>query len=402
MLNFDTINEIPTTNKTVMLLTDLDITTDDSGNIVNDEKIRNAMQTINYLVKTGARVVIATHLGKPINETDIRFSTEPIAKYLDQRLNCEVKFCKTCIGNQSRQEIFHSEYGDVIVLENLLFYEGEKNCDINFARQLTEGINIYVNDSLEYSAHAYASVLCAPLFVKATAGIVLANEIKQLDKILDKTIINNTTTAVIGGKMANKLDLLNSLVDQVKCIAVGGLVANNFLKSLGYNIGSSSFEPDYINSTNIIFEKAKKNNCIFIIPEDVITSNTQNKELQMKKIDKIELNDVIVDIGIESVKNICDALSISENVFFYGKISANNIKNSDGETSVINKIARLTEKNQLFSVANGQDTILSIKKNNCLNKFSFIPSSSKATSQYMSNKILPGIEILKRLSKQKD
>ena len=401
MLNFDIINEIPTTSKTVMLLTDLDITIDDNGSITNDEKIRRAMPTINYLVKTGARVVIATHLGQPENETNMRFSTEPIAKYLDQRLGCEVKFCKTCIGDHSRQEIFHSEYGDVIVLENLLFHEGEKNCDINFARQLTEGVNIYVNDSLEYSAHTYASVLCAPLFAKATAGIVLANEIKQLDKILDKTT-NDTTTAVIGGKMTNKLDLLNNLVSQVKCVAVGGLVANNFLKSLGYNIGNSNFESDCINSTNIILEKAKKNNCIFIIPEDVIISNIQNKELQMKKIDKVEQNDIIVDIGKESVKNICNALSISENVFFYGKISANNVKNSDGEVSVVNKIAKLTEKKQLFSVANGQDTILSIQKNNCLDKFSFIPSSSKATLQYMSNKILPGIEILKRLSKQKN
>ena len=401
MLNFDIINDIPTTNKTVMLLTDLDGAINDDGSVLNDEKIRRVMLTINYLVKTGARVVIATHLGKPINETDIRFSTKPIVNFLDQRLNCKVNFCKTCIGDQSRQEIFHSEYGDVIVLENLLFYEGEKNCDINFARQLTEGVNIYVNDSLEYSAHTYASVLCAPLFAKAAAGIVLANEIKQLDKILDKTT-NNTTTAIIGGKMTNKLDLLNNLASQAKCIAVGGLVANNFLKSLGYNIGSSNFEPDCIDSANIILEKAKKNNCIFIIPEDVIISNIQNKELQMKKIDKIEPNDVIVDIGTESVKNICDALSISENVFFYGKISANNLENSDGELSIIKKIAKLTEKKQLFSVANGQDTNLFIQKNNCSDKFSFIPSSSKATSQYMSGKILPGIEILKRLSKQKN
>ena len=402
MLNFDIVNDVPTTNKTILLLTDLDVPIDNNSNILNDKKIIRAMTTINYLVKTGARVVIATHLGNPINESDVRFSTRPIAKYLDQRLCCEVKFCKTCIGDQSRQEIFHSEYGDIVVLENLLFYEGEKNCDINFANQLVEGINIYVNDSFEYSRHNYASVLCAPLFTKATIGLVFANEIKQLDKILDKTT-NKTTTAIVGGEMKDKLYLLKNLVNQVKCIAVGGSVANNFLKSLGYSIGRSQFEPDCIDIAITMFEEAKKNNCIFIIPEDVIvTSSTQqNKELQMKKINEIETNDIIVDIGTKSAKNICDAVSISNNVFFYGKISANNIKNLEGEACVINKIAKLTENNQLFSIASEQETILSIQKNNCLDKFSFIPSSPDATLQYMSGKILPGIEVLKRLSKQK-
>src|SRR5574344_1703895 len=124
MINFDVVSDIPTTNKTIFLLADLDVKIE-NGVIVNDEKIKKAMPTINYLVKTGARIVIATHLGYPASEYDPRFSTKPIAEYLDKRLPCEVRFSSTCIGEESKRDIFRTEYGDIIVLENLLFYKEE-------------------------------------------------------------------------------------------------------------------------------------------------------------------------------------------------------------------------------------------------------------------------------------
>ena len=317
-MDFDVINDIPTTNKTILLLTDLNVPLDEQMEIVDDQKIKQAMLTINYLVKTGARVVIATHLGNPINNMDFKFSTKPIAKYLDKRLRCNVKFCQTCVGDQSRKEIFHSNYGDVIVLENLLFEQKEKTCDINFAQQLSDGINVFVNDAFEYSNYSYASTLCVPLFVRATAGLNLANSVKYLNTFLNSN--NIFSTAIIGGRMIDKIDLLNNLIDRkINCIIVGGIVANNFLKALNYNIGNSLFEPTCVEIASKILENAKKQNILLVLPNDVCVSEkiskSDVKDIKEKKIDKNNYDEIIVGLGKESIENIYNILSISKNFF---------------------------------------------------------------------------------------
>ena len=398
MVNFDVVNDIPTTNKTILLLTDLDVPIDENGKIVNDGKIQQAMLTINYLIKTGARVVIATHLGHPSNELDQRYSTKPIVKYLDKRLHCNVSFCPTCIGEQSRREIFKAEYGDVVVLENLLFFSGERDCDVNFARQLTDGVNIYVNDAFSFSNYNYASVLLAPLFVRATGGLVLKNNIENLDLFLSCS--NRFTFSIIGGKMADKIDLLYNLSERTKCIAVGGIVANNFLKAFGYNIGKSQFEPRCVEEAGKIFENANKNDCLLALPNDVVVSENLQGDATTKDVRNLNKDDIIVDLGGESVKNICDILNLSRCVFCYGNIGISEISNSNmASIAIFDEISKLTKKGRLFSVISGQDTILSAQKSNYLDKFSFTSNASVSTLQYMSGKNLPGLEVLKRLSK---
>jgi len=397
MINFDVVDDIPTTNKTVLLLSDLNVPLNEENKIIDDKKIQQAMPTINYLVRTGARVVIATHLGNPISEVDLRFSTKPIAQYLDKRLRCDVKFCPTCVGEKAKKEIFSSEYGDVIVLENLLFDQREKTCDISFAKQISDGMNIYVNDAFEYSNYAYASVLCIPLFVRATAGLVLKNHIQNLDFFLSNS--NTFSTAIIGGKMANKMDLLNSLIERVNCIIVGGIIANNFLKALGYEIGHSQFEPMCVEMVDKILKKAKDYNCSFIFPTDVLVSTNTSQDFDAKKIDKIDQHEMIVDLGKESIKNIQNIISLSRKVFFYGNTGISEIRTFSNSTSIILKtIAQSTKNKHIFSIINGNDTILAAKNNGYLNDFSFISEYSNPVMKYFSDKPLPGIEILKRLS----
>ena len=399
MISFDIINDTPTTNKTIFLLTDLDVPMDEYGKILNDEKIQIAMPTIKYLIKTGARIVIATHIGNPTHAADTRFSAKPIAKYLDKRLFCEVNFCPVCIGQQAKHDIFRTEYGNIIVLENLLFYKEERDCDINFARQLADGMNIYVNDAFGYSSQNYASVLGVPLFVRATGGFALEHDIKQLDAFLNTK--NHFTSAIIGGKMTNKIDLLYYLIERCKFIAVGGIVANNFLKAFGYNIGKSQFEPQYTNEAVKIFKTARKHDCLLTTPIDVITTKSITNDTKcLKNANELDDDDIIIDLGTETSQAICDVLDISKCVFYHGNIGINEIHNNNASSTIAKKITQLTKNKRIFSIANGKDTILSLRNNNCLNGFSFIPQSSEAVLQYMSGKILPGLEILKRLSKE--
>jgi len=401
MINFDVVNDIPTTNKTIFLLTDLNVPLDENGKIIDDEKIKKAMPTINYLVKTGARVVIATHLGYPASEIDLRFSTRPIADYLNKRMHCNVNFTKDCIGEQSKRDIFRTEYGDIIVLENLLFYKEEKNCDMNFARQLADGINVYVNDSFEYSNFPYASVLAVPLFVRATGGLTLTNTIEQLNIFTSST--NKFTSAIIGGKnFSLKKNLLNNLVETTKCIIVVGEIANTFLYAINKKVGKSIYEKSQFDDVLKILEKAKKNNCVIIMPEDVKTIKNLNQNSAINKtIDEIEDDDIIIDIGAKTLDTAQSILDVSRCVFWYGNSGISEYKNANSSTiELAETITKLTKKKRIFSIVSGKDTILSLKTLNYLENFSFVSTSTESTLQYLSGKVLPGIEVLKRLSKQ--
>ena len=401
MINFDVVNDIPTTNKTVFLLADLDVPLDEYGKIANDEKIQNAMKTINYLVKTGARVVIATHLGHPASEVDTRFSTKVIAKYLDKRMNCEVNFTPDCIGEQAKGDIFRTEYGDIIVLENLLFHKEEKECDMNFARQLADGMNVYVNDNFANSEYSYASVLAVPIFIRSTGGLLFTETIKNLDLFLSPN--NKFTTAIIGGnKIGTKIDLLKNLAEHTKCIVLGGVIANTFLFTIGKNIENSIYEPDHQHQIEEIISIANKNDCLIYLPQDVKVAGGGNYDgVVNKKIDELSKDDVIVDLGDESVKFIMSMIDISRCIFWHGNTGIDGYNIDNSSTILLGeKISKLTRKKRLFSIVNGSDNTLSLQKAGYLKDFSFVSKTYQSTLKYMSGKVLPGLEVLKRLSKQ--
>ena len=401
MVNFDVVNDIATTNKTIFLLTDLDVPIDEKGVITNDKKIRLAMPTISYLIKTGARVVIATHLGRPAKRFDARFSTRPIAKYLNDRLPCDVSFCDESIGEKTRRAIFRTAYGDAIVLENLLFHREESEFDMNFAKQLAEGMNIYVNDAFGYCDKSFASVLGVPLFVRATAGLVLTNEIRKLDLFLNSG--KGFNTAIVGGDyFDDKFDLLDKLVEVAKFVVIGGNVANTFLVATGKKIGKSFYEPLLLDKAKDLLVKASKNDCMIVLPQDVIVAKDVNAsgKLQKKSVNDIKEDDIIIDIADATLKRISDVLDLSKYVFWDNLLTSGNKKSSFSTKIIGEKVALLTKKKKMFSIVSGNDVIIALNKLDKLDKISFVARHRNSTIQYLCGQVLPGIEILRRLSKQ--
>ena len=401
MVNFDVVNDIATTNKTIFLLTDLDVPIDEKGVITNDKKIRLAMPTISYLIKTGARVVIATHLGRPAKRFDARFSTRPIAKYLNDRLPCDVSFCDESIGEKTRRAIFRAAYGDAIVLENLLFHCEESEFDMNFAKQLAEGMNIYVNDAFGYCDKSFASVLGVPLFVRATAGLVLTNEIRKLDLFLNSG--KGFNTAIVGGDyFDDKFDLLDKLVEVAKFVVIGGNVANTFLVATGKKIGKSFYEPLLLDKAKDLLVKASKNDCMIVLPQDVIVAKDVNAsgKLQKKSVNDIKEDDIIIDIADATLKRIGDVLDLSKYVFWDNLLTSGNKKSSFSTKIIGEKVALLTKKKKMFSIVSGNDVIIALNKLDKLDKISFVARHRNSTIQYLCGQVLPGIEILRRLSKQ--
>lgn len=400
MVNFDVVNDIVITSKTIFLRCDLNVPIE-NGVILDDTKIVREMPMINYLVKNGARVVLGTHLGTPNGNIDEKFSTKIIADYLERRMRCKVHFSEECVGEQAKKVIFRASYGEIIVLENLAFHREEFACDLNFAQKLSDGMNVYVNDTFESSHLPFASILGVPLFVRATAGIRLAKEVENLDCIInndDKTPI----VAIIGGNRFSKhVDLIRNLVDKVQYLVLGGTIANVFLKANGYRIGKSMIEEGFTDFVFEMHEKAKKSGCNIIFPHDFVVSKniTLNTNVEIKSTDKIVSDDIIIDVGPVFINLVKDILNTKANVLWHGSMGV--YEHVDiGTFDIAKYIATRScaRIKKIHSVVGGNDTVKFIKKHNLIDKFSYVSTSGNAFFEYLQGKILPGIEILHRLS----
>ena len=398
MVGFDLITDIPTTNKTILLRCDFNVPLTDDGKIANDEKIVASLPTIKYLVKTGARVVIATHIGNPHGKFDQKLSTRVIYEYLNTHMMCDVYFCNDCIGEATKREIFRASYGDIVVLENLKFHIEEEKCDLNFARELSDGMNIYVNDCLSCSHLHYASILGVPILIRPTSGITLNNELCLLQSVLSE----RHTTAIIGGNnFLSKIDLLNNLLDRVDNLILVGEIANTFLQVLGNNVGKSIRDIECDEIVANLFDKAKKRGCRIILPIDVVVANeiSSNSKTKVKLFNDISKNEIIVDIGEKTLSNIKNIVSSSKQVIWYGSACISEVMSfSKGNIELCKIIANETKKKIIRSVVGGKNVVATIYNKKMQNNFSFISKSNQAFLQLISGKMLVGLEILHRLS----
>ena len=399
MFGFDIINDTPTTNKTIFVRCDFNVPLDENGEIIDDSKIQLSLPTIKYLIKTGARVVIGTHIGNPKGVFNEKLSTKVIYKYLQRVLRCNVYFCNDCVGEEAKREIFRASYGDVVVLENLRFHLEEESCDFNFAKQLSDGMNLYVNDALSCSHLQYASILGVPLFIRATAGLTLARDVE----IIENVFKSRDTLIILGGKnLAGKIDIINNLVDKVKYIAIVGTLANAFFSATGNNVGKSIRAIEYEEAILDVIRKAEKNDCKIILPVDVFVANdiSTTADVEKKLATQLAKNDIIVDIAEKSISNIKYLLSLVKNVIWYGSAGVSELtKFANGSIEICNAIADLTNKEKIISLAGGKNVISIVKQEDDIDNFSFISNSNQVFSMLLSGKILAGLEILHRLSK---
>ena len=402
MRNFDLINDTPTTNKTVFLRCDLDVPLDDSGFILDDSKIVLAMKTINYLVKTGARVVIATHLGNPKGQRNEKLSTKVIAEYLHKHLRCNVKFCNDCVGEPVKKEIFRVSYGDVVVLENLRFHSEEENCDLTFARSLADGMNIYVNDAFSCCHLKHASILGVPFFIRATAGLLLDEEVSNISKILDGNNNQYNMAIIGGGRLINKFDILSNLVDKVQYLVLVGEIANTFLYTSGKGIGKSLHEIEFVERCRELMREAEKNGCNIVLPVDVVITNEplENAKPIKKLATDIKDNDMVVDVSRKTLSNIKYMLSIVDNVIVNGTAGIYEIpKFAIGSELICRLVAKATKNRNIHSIAGGSDTLTVIDSLGEAENFSRVYRSNASFHELLSGHVLSGLEVLYRLSK---
>ena len=381
-------------DKIIFLKVDFNIPIKD-GKVIDDTKIVKMKEIINKLLSRKTKIILCSHLGRPQKYGNEGLSLEQVKNRLENIFKKDIVFLNNYLNKETKDNIKKSNK-ELFLLENIRFHKEEENNDSEFAKQLASIADIYINEAFSCSHRAHASVTGITKFIRSYAGETIINELDSLEKIFNKS--NRPVTCIIGGsKISTKIDLISNLIKKVDFMIIGGAMANNFIKYNNFKIGKSLFEPHKEETIKEIISTAYENNCKLIIPEDVIVSANENIAGKNKSLSEIESNDIIFDIGANTIKNIGKIINSSKTLLWNGPLG---FFERDFFASGSNEIAKLikinTQKKLLTSIAGGGDTAAAIKKAKAEDGFSYISTAGGAFLEWLEGKILPGLKVLEK------
>ena len=386
-------NNLDIENKRVLLRVDFNVPTN-NGSVTEASRIEKVLSTINFLINKKAKIIIISHIGRPKGQIIHGLSLEPIAKKLSSFLNQNVIFLKKTIGLEVIEKSKNISNGKILLLENLRFHKEEELNEENFAKELSKVGDVYVNEAFSCSHRTHASVCEITKHINSFAGKQLIEEIKNI-KLLTNGAKKPIACIIGGSKISTKIRILTNLVKKMETIVVVGAMANNFIKYKGYNIGKSIFEENQENLLKGIIEKSKSNNCQLILPQDVVVAKNFKSKGQVKKLNAVDKDDLILDIGEKTVQNIYKIIDESKTVLWNGPAGYFEIKEfSEGSSKIAQKISNNTKNKSLTSIAGGGDTVAAINKFGCFDGFTYISTAGGAFLELLEGKNLPGIRAL--------
>ncbi len=319
ILNKLTIQDFDLKGKRVFIRVDFNVPLDENLNITDDRRIRSSLATINYAIDEGAKVILASHLGRPKGKVDPRYSLAPVAKRLKRLLNKDVTFAPDSIGPQVKNIIDKMQPGDVVVLENLRFHEGEEKNDEELAKALASLADYYVNDAFGTAHRNHASIVGIPKFLPAAAGFLLKKEIENL-----KGVVNNPVrpfVSILGGaKVSGKIGVLENLESNVDKVLIGGGMAFTFIKAMGYEVGDSLVEDDMVETAQRIRTKLKDRGVKFYLPVDCVIAQSLDPGAETKIVTTIEIPKEwkALDIGPATAKLFSEAIQNAKTILWNG------------------------------------------------------------------------------------
>lgn len=393
MSKFNRLKDCVVNNKNVIVRADINVPIVD-GKIEDDTRIKAIIPTLKYLINNQAKVILIAHFGRPEGKFDKSMSLQQILPRIQELLApTPVKFVDDCIGEKVSSAVQSTNYGEVILLENLRFYKQETKNDPDFSRFLASLGNLYVNDAFSCSHRSHASITGIPAILKSCAGLQMESELDNLSNLLKNPQI--PMMAIVGGaKISTKIELLNSLSNKVQTIVIGGGMANTFLFAKGYNIGKSLCEKELKEVANQILKTANQNNCEIILPDQVVVAKEfkANAQFTIKSIDSIDDDDIILDVASSFCENFEKRIINFKTVVWNGPLGAFEISPFNQGTETIAKIiAKLTIDKKLISIAGGGDVVSAINSCNLANNFSYISTAGGAFMEWLEGKELPGV-----------
>lgn len=389
------IRELPIESKRLFVRVDFNVPLED-GKITDDARIVEALPTIKHAMERGARVILASHLGRPKKGPDPKLSLEPCGARLAELLAVEVHMPEDCIGDAAKKVVFDLRAGQVCLLENLRFHPEEEKDDETFAQKLSELCDVYVSDAFGAVHRAHASVHGLPKIMKERGcGFLLEKEIAALGKIVTQP--EKPFVAVLGGaKVSDKIDVLESLLEKVDVLVIGGAMANTFLAAKGANLQKSKIEDDKLPLARTILEKAEAKKVEVALPIDVIVAQSlEAAEGKVADVGAIPEGHMALDIGPMSIEKFERTLGKAKSVFWNGPMGLFEKEPfSKGTFAIAHALANSTA----FTVIGGGDSAAAVKEAGAdvAKKIKHISTGGGASLELIEGKKLPGIEVLRR------
>ena len=380
-------------DKYVLLRLDLNVPLN-NGIVTDQTRIDKILPIINFLLSKNSRIIVISHVGRPNGKKNNNLSMRPICKNLEEKINKKIKLINNDIFKLKKEDLFKDKEDEIIFLENIRFYKEEEKNDTSFAKQLASLADLFVNDAFSCSHRTHTSVSKITEFLPSFAGLQLEAELNALKKVTSE--IKKPVTCIIGGsKISTKIGIIKNLIPKFNNIIIVGGMANNILHHKGNEIGKSIKEENCEAIIEEIFEKSKQHSCSITFPIDVLVGKNLRSNSEVKELNEINEDDLILDIGPKTINTIKKVIEESETVLWNGPAGYfENPNFANGSYEIAKAIVKKNKNKSIYSVVGGGDTISLINKINVIKNFNFVSTAGGAFLEYLEGKDLPGIKAL--------
>ncbi len=391
-----TINDINFSGKRAIIRVDFNVPLDKSFNVTDDNRIRATIPTLKKILNDGGSLVLMSHLGRPKDGPEEKYSLKHVIKTLSELLGKPVQFANDCIGEEASAKASALKGGEVLLLENLRFYKEEEKGDVAFAEKLSKLGDIYVNDAFGTAHRAHASTtIIAQFFKEKAAGFVMAAELDNAKKVLEHTV--RPFTAIMGGaKISDKILIIEKLLDKVNHLIIGGGMAYTFFKAMGGSIGNSLVEVDKLDLAKELIQKAKAKGVELHLPIDSIIADKfdANANTEVSNNNSIKDGWMGLDIGPQACVVFSKVVEESKTILWNGPMGVFEMaKFENGTKTIAEAVVRATEKGA-FSLIGGGDSAAAVAKFGFEEKVSYVSTGGGALLEYFEGKVLPGVKAL--------
>ena len=386
--------------KKALIRVDFNVPLNESFEITDSTRIDAALPTIRKILEGGGSVILMSHLGRPKEGPEDKFSLRHLLPYLSKVLGQEVQFAGDCIGREAQDKAEALQPGEILLLENLRFYKEETKGDRDFSAKLAALGDVYVNDAFGTAHRAHASTaIIADFFPNDKLfGYIMENEVKSIDRVLQDP--GRPFTAILGGaKVSGKIEIINNLLDKVDNMIIGGGMMFTFLKALGGNIGDSLVEDDLVETAMKALYKSKELGVNLYLPMDTLAADAFDNDAATQIVPSTEVPEKYMglDIGPESIRSFTEAIRHSSTILWNGPMGVFEMSNFEaGTKAVALAVAEATQKGA-FSLIGGGDSVAAINKYNLKDKVSYVSTGGGAMLEYIEGKELPGVAAIKKV-----
>ncbi len=393
-MNKKTIKDVNVEGKRVFVRCDFNVPLDAEGNITDDNRIRAALPTIKYLLDHGAKVVLASHLGRPKNGPEEKYSLKPVAKRLNELLGGKVTMASDVIGEDAQAKVAALKNGEAVLLENVRFHKEEEKNDSEFAKKLAAFADIYVNDAFGTAHRAHASTEGISHFVKTSvAGFLIEKELEIMGGALNNP--KRPFVAILGGaKVSDKIGVINNLLEKVDKLLIGGAMAYTFIVAKGGKVGKSMLEADKVDLAKELLEKAAAKGVELYLPVDTVIAKEFKADAESKVCPTMEIPDEWegLDIGPKTAEIFADVIKSAKTVIWNGPMGVFEFpKFAVGTKAVAQALA---DNPEATTIIGGGDSAAAIEQLGYADKVTHISTGGGASLEYLEGKVLPGIACL--------